>query len=650
MQKLGYIISGTCGGFQNDFIRCSSWIQRDKITLVDIRNNDDKNTKGKQCYALSLQGEFNIISKIEIIKDGFRSKSTGFISFNLIIPSGLYIDEDSIFSILDEGLGFYTDEFVQDNVLEDEKNSSEFDTKIEHLLSSINPTTKATYKWKKGTQDAAYIYIPKDKISEYFKYENIFQEDYKDYREIYFIDPSEKDNPSSILNALKHEPNADITTKINLDNPDYTIALEIEEGITFHGIQEGTKIKLNDKAGFGFSKKHYKTNKPNYSGSWKELLDKYSEVVYLSKEYPNTIVIKSPKFQPEIKKITIKFNNDDNGKLIGNNEVSYSIISNEKSKRIDDNLITFIGDEISLIWEIKVNKNEKYKASSTYQIRPEFEKSISIRVEPVSPPFDWRPILNGLVIFLLVGGIGFLGYWGFSSMFNTKAGNKETKKTTVTKESNSEIEKIEFYLSGNELIADTLKSFVNKLGTSDSLLLYKTKNYLKFRNAIDGNDRNKIQFTYDSLRLDRDHNGLLIKILDSIDFKDYKAIENRKSMFLSDLIVKVDSIIEIKRSPKVSNNSNKNVSNVNSAGNQNDSKVIKEDKPKPTAKYTDKEFIQAFSKNNVNDTTKLTDHQQEVHRDYKQLDDQQKKDLEHLGDPKDLNDMSRKIKEILNDE
>lgn len=468
MQKLGYIISGTCGGFNEDFIRYSNGVEKDKISLADIRNNDDKNTKGKQCYAVSLQSAYNVISKIEIIKDGFRSKSTGFVSFNLIIPSGFYIDEESIISILDEGLGIYTDEFVKDNVLEDERLASNFDKEIEQLLSKVNLIPRENYKWEIGKKNAAYLFVPSDKISEYFKYENIFQEDYKDFREIYFIDPSEKGNPSTILNALKHDPNGDLTGLIgDLDNPDYSIVLEIEEGTTFNDndITEEVKIKLNDNTSFKFIKNYYKTEKPNYSGKWKELLEKYPNVVFKSQELPNTIVIKSPEFEPEVKEIKLIFKC--NGKEVAPQVLDYNIFSDDKQntrihdKKIHDKKIKLKGEDFAKNWEIKIASNKTYKShqKTIYRQGHQLQQKISINLEekelPVSKKLAQFVQRNSdaflkmtmvLVLLLFLSSLGYLGYrfWPFGeeeviavktpekSEENTEEIVEESKEETIT--------------------------------------------------------------------------------------------------------------------------------------------------------------------------------------------------------------------------
>lgn len=621
MQKLGYIISGTCGGFQNDFIRYSSWLDIDKITLVDLRNNDDKDTKGKQCYAISLQCENNVISKIEIIKDGYRSKSTGFVSFNLIIPSGFYIDEESIVSILDEGLGIYTDEFVKDNVLEDERHVSNFDKEIEQLLSKVNLKPRVTFKWLKGIKDAGFLFIPSNKISEYFKYENIFQEEYKGYREIYLIDPSErKENPSSILNALKHDPNADLTNKIDLDNPYYTITTKIAESITLKGINNGLKVKLKDKVVFGFSKNFHNTEAPNYSGSWKELLDCYPNVISKSHEIPNTIVIKSPRFEPELKKITIKFKDTSDNKIIIPNFLEYKIKSGDKTKRISNDQIELIGDEIGLKWEIKVNKNDKYKASSGHLLNPIFKTSKTISLDPVSRPFNWKPVIIGIFSIVIFGGIGYLGYWGYNSLFT----EKDEDHKEVIKITSIDNDQIRAYIQGNELNIDSLESLKNL--SSDSLLSIQLNDLIRFRMSLNTIYRDSIQVLYNSfdklsIAHDKNKKKLLASILDSISFSDdYKTIANREVMAFYEIEDTINSIIRSKsqtsQTEEVITQSNEAerilTTETDVSEQQTSTNNVSQDSEVKKSKYTEKEFLEKIINGQELDSSKMTDLMQNI--------------------------------------
>lgn len=650
MSNIGVVIHGTNSGSGIIYI---SENKRDlKFNIQDYRGGKDDKTLKKRCFSISFDYNQNnfCLSKYEIAFDKRKPGSIGYVALTFVIPFYKDLNIEDILNKIDDLFDDYVNLTVDEEFNYEHETNDKLDKKIEHIISSIEVDDVSlidnNYNEIDKNKSAFLFYEDRETLIKILQ--NPYHKKFYDFHQIYLLDASEKEGVNA-LNALKHDANAYITTEINLDNPDYTIDLDIEKGIEFNDIQKGTKVKLNDKANLNFSKTHYKTYKPNFAGSWKELLDKYSEEVYLSKKYPNTIVIKSPQFEPVVKKMTIQFKIDENRKQISYNEVKYLISSNGKTKSIENNQITFVGDEVGLNWEIKVNKNDKYRASSGHLLNPTFETSKTISLEPVSPRFNWRPVLMMLAGIILVGGIGVLGYLGYNSMFNTTAQPVELVKTNDNIKTTSEIESIEKYLSGNELIADTLKTFFDKFSKNDSLLFSKTTCYLQFRNAIDDNDRNKIQLAYDSLRLEKYHNSLLLKIIDSIDFNNYKTIENRKSMFLSQLIVNIDSIIEIKRLTEVLNNSNKNVPNDKTADNLDDSKVIKEDKPKSTAKYTNDKFIQAFSSISVNDT-KLTSDQQKVLRDYNKLDDRQKKSFRDLGDPVDLNDISRKINKVLNDE
>ena len=512
MSKIQYIINGTFGGYKS-YLHYSEKIEIEKFNFIDLRN--DEIGKGKSCYSLSFQNECYIISKIQIILDGKGDSRYGFIKFNLIIPIEIKLISD-IINLLDECLLFYTNEAMNNNfVLIDKVQNTSFKSKIEQKINEIEIENKNGYKWSSGMLKPAYIFINKDQIHSFLEYEKIFQIEYRKYHEIYFIEENDK-GEEGILNALKHEPEADLTDKVYLEklsNPTYTIKhIESDPKITCSGINNGQEVKLNDFIELVFNKKNFEAqDKGSYSGKLSDLLNKNPSIFKKSIDSHNTIEIHEPIFKPLQHEVTLSIL-DENGKRISFQDLDVKFIQERNSIKnkhaIKNGAFTLVGELIDLPYKIEIESNKdefrKFIKEFTNELKPEI-----ILEKKNDKKSDKQDKLINIIICVLISATLF----GASYFIYTKFIKEEPAEIVENPEllitpNNIEINK---YLIGDSLILSKLNKYNNQ-NLPDSLK-EKLQKCIEFRSAINGSNRNKIQFVYDSIKNLNDVQNNILKFI-----------------------------------------------------------------------------------------------------------------------------------------
>lgn len=556
MPNIQYTISGTCAGYKS-FLRHSKNIEKEKINIIDNRGYDKASTKGKSCYSISIQEDYYIFSKIQIIRDGLRSQSIGFVKLNLIIPINIKVDTN-IIQVLDEGLRLYIDEFTDDNqVLIDEGKNHNYDNEIEKIVSEIPIKDKQNYRWKTGILKPGFVYVRMEDLYIYFVYEHIFQNEYKKNHEIYFIDENDK-GEDCILNALKNDSNSNLTDLIkisNFANPKYSIRLSsIEKGINYTGPTTGEQVNSDENIEIVFYKENYETEKgkSNLRGSLKDLMKEHPQILKKSETEPHTIEIIQPKFKPIEKEIKLRIDNQSDEI---NDLEEIGLIANISGKKerliINGNKVKLKGNDFGKDINLEIN-NSDYKLITKSIKQNKFVKNQyePIKIELIKKGKGQSSKIKIITMSIGIIILGYSLYYIFPSFENNEV-IIQTDMTTKKKPNQISENSISNYLNGSELLMDTLKKY--KDFTKSDSLKEKINKTISFRKAIDGNDRNKIQYAFDSIKgLNTFQNKILKDILDkfpSSRFKEYEAIDNRKFIYLSnfqDTLQKYALIEEVK--------------------------------------------------------------------------------------------------------
>lgn len=626
MSTIQYTITGSCDGY-HDFLRHSKNIEKEKTNFIDNRGGDNSSSNGKTCYSLSIQKENYIFSKIQIIRDGLRSQSIGFVRFNLIIPTGFSIsDTHYLKGVLDNGLVLYTKQFVDENfVLIDENKKNEFDQQIEELIATIKLEKDQNYNWEVGKLNPAYIYYNKLELSLYFVYQSLFQNKYKKYHEVYFIDENDQ-GEDIILKALKHEAEANLTgavTITKLQNPKYALKINnTDEEVRPKIVPLSAEVKLEDSVDIEFSKANYVTTNSKektkiIKGTWSDLLREHKNIVKKSNTDTYTIEITPPKFIAEIKEVELKFK-EKGGNQIQANELTIKVESKDKTNsqvRFQNGKIEFSGNQINKPITIEI-KSKTYKTkigNISYRSTP-----ITITLEK-KKTYSLFPIVGiGLFIGLLL--VSTYWFWPFGQEpIEPIPGTQGTGEEIVELPANNTDQEIRDYLNDTELLLHKLEKF--KFNTSNADLIKKLDKFITFREAIDGNDQEAIKDAHiNIIGLSVYQNEILkiIKNYSTVKFEKFTEIKDRNLIplknFKETLNKHLSNVPVISEEEEIDNNHD-NIEETSDESNIEPSSSDDEE----TLKYTEEDFISIILDRAIPDNEKMSQEMKTIFEDYNSL-------------------------------
>lgn len=327
---------------------------------------------GKEFYSLAFSSTGRIFSKYVIGYDVQRG-AVGYIAFSIFIPKDKMLSGKDVKSLLDTLAGTYIQNYSPNFYFDNKKNedwnqfadiANGFDSNLKRLsdedVESVAP----------GSETPAFLFYRTDEeLSRYL--DDHYQSEYYPYQQVYFVDKKyegQKDNPLSIV---KINPQANLTGRIDLDNPKYRI--EFENGIT----QNGNRIKVEANNGVYwkqlFNKNKFRRKdviriswtKDCYeqkilTGTLVELSD--SEGIHIDN---GTVHITGVELTPVKKSIKIIVN-DPNGQSIS--KPAIVCCNSDKERKFNENgIITFVGEDIRRQWIISVNSGNM---SGTTRIIP----------------------------------------------------------------------------------------------------------------------------------------------------------------------------------------------------------------------------------------------------------------------------------------
>jgi hypothetical protein len=597
MKNLGFVLHGTYAG--SKIIKISSNLDGRKFSFPDYRGDDIKKSLGEDCYSISFKDNSIIISKFKIVFD-IHKNEIGYVALSFIIPYYKKIDANSLLELLDACFEKYTSKTVN-NEKEEASFRDDGEKEIyEDIERDIEGFEIETIKYhidysNRIKSNPAYLkYDGRKQLEKLI--ENPYQDSFFKYQDVFLLDKN-NEKAQFTLNALKHNTSADLTSEIVFDNPDYTIEIIQTDGVQVSGIQNNSKVKLGDSVKFSFKKHRHITERSEYSGTWSQLLKDYPNIVSKSLTLPNSIEISAPNFKPEKKQIRVYFETSNN-KRVPSKELDFDIISTEDNKRpsrgfIEDK-IELIGHELDSKWELKVSKSEKYKQTSKTFFGSVNELSIELEKRKT---INWSVYIYGIGSVLLLSALVFLGikFWPYKEQTGiTKQSNNEIKQNPVNPPNIDSV--ITVYLSGNELFHNMLSLYRDQV--VDSAIMKKLDDAIKYRKAIDGDDRNEIQRVHDSLDLKNipNANNILKYVLNTFksnNFHLYKQIPNRDNIPISAFLDTLRNVWERHNIQNVTETPSTAVSN------QTKSENVKTPSNQNNSFYSEKEFIEALFGNKI---------------------------------------------------
>lgn len=168
-------------------------------------NND--NSLGQSIYAISFITGGTVYTKYTIVKDALRSNALGFIAFSLFIENKKSLKGEDVESILDELSNEYSEKYIINSYLNrGEKNLIREDWNfINDILRKYNELDKGQKdkEFHSGTKEAAFIYYNNEiPLREYF--DKPLQEEYIEYKQVFFINFNLKGSQNNPLNILSN--------------------------------------------------------------------------------------------------------------------------------------------------------------------------------------------------------------------------------------------------------------------------------------------------------------------------------------------------------------------------------------------------------------------------------------------------------------
>lgn len=339
----------------------------DIISLIekDVRiGSRDDTSLGQSVYALSFIAQGTVFTKYTVVKDTERSNGLGFIAFALFLNFNKTLKGEEIINLLNELSKNYTDNYIKNNYLNrGEKTLIKEDWNfVGDILNKYieQPKSKKDEELQSGIKDAAFIYYKdENNLKEYF--DKPFQEEYCEFKQVYFINEILKGDLKNPLTVLSNsgEELKDIDLKneyyyLNNYNPSKGIKI-IANGKERTDRKNNNCIRAKWQVEISYSKDErcYWPIQPPIGS----LSNPNAEIYKYLEIKNNQISINYEAFnnpEPKIKTITFEIK-DRNGNFIEDAQIQ---INNKISENLNGHRheCKFIGEDLIKPFYISVNK------------------------------------------------------------------------------------------------------------------------------------------------------------------------------------------------------------------------------------------------------------------------------------------------------
>ncbi len=241
-----------------------------RIIARDIRKGAQGDSQlGQTAYSLAFLANGYVFTKFVIVKDSLRSFATGTIAFSLFIGPDATMKAEDILGVLNELYSFYESKYIRNHYL----NKGEIIlikedwTFVPDVVSRYKPEhiSRRLQEINSGTADPAFVYYS-DEIDLQKYFDAPCQEEYGPFRQVFFLKSDLKDKPENPLNALRHDPTADLTGKIDLNkytlffskNAKFGLHIDVKDKISDQSLLSNSRIRRKDKLQITWKKKFYK--------------------------------------------------------------------------------------------------------------------------------------------------------------------------------------------------------------------------------------------------------------------------------------------------------------------------------------------------------------------------------------------------------
>jgi hypothetical protein len=302
------IIHGTSGGYRN--------FTPDTEILIDARPDfNDVASIGQEAFAINFRKAHVVFSKYKIIRDVIGSRRTGHVAFSLLVPHSNKLAGSDIVILLNEISNYFCERFISNNNLEyfSENNWEWMYNILRHFEKNLQENNDCFFSEDDfGINVAAYLYYPNLKSLENY-FNDPYHSAYFPFKQIFLVEDHFEDKPGNPLNALKHDPRANLTREIDLENYESTLYYnsnaaggQIKVFFKKEILANKSKIRKNDKLEIVWSKPF--CNEERIEGTWAEIGDDCFHI----NEMKKTLTVKEKQLKPSFRpfKINLEFNAD----------------------------------------------------------------------------------------------------------------------------------------------------------------------------------------------------------------------------------------------------------------------------------------------------------------------------------------------------
>ncbi len=377
------VIHGTKGGYHIFTLERISG-------LIDARPDFNKVAAiGQQAYAINFNNDNVIFSKYKIIRDVIGEKRTGNIAFSIVVSCNKKLSGANVKALLDQLAEQYYLKYFDgdnlDNVREDWTFLDELKREYESLEQYIPSDDVEIIQ--QGVAEPAFVYYSTDDdLVKYF--DSPFQQEYNQFKQIFFIKSDLEGSPASPLNALRHNPTSNLTGQIDLDNPQYTLKYKdytrnnVKIEVLVNGKKHDGKRLIRKK-----NRLEIIYSKPFYTEKRKEGSLTQIDTNYISVDnQEQTITINEEiELEPVIKNITFEVK-DINNKTIKDAEITVENKSLNEKIKVYNNSISVSGGKIKNEYFVEAN-NGNWTSGSIKFIPENVSQNVGLILDHIKVKF-----------------------------------------------------------------------------------------------------------------------------------------------------------------------------------------------------------------------------------------------------------------------
>jgi hypothetical protein len=347
------IIYGTKNGYQQHLFASDKSL----TTIAQEIRPDwkiDYKALGQTAYSISYASNGSVASVCIIIRDVQRGREIGNIVFSVFVKNSEKLTGSDMMTLLNELIQLFRQKYLTDNNLD--KGVIDwvpFKTIFDNYQSNKQAEEDIEYGFLEGKDEAAYFYYSSDS-----ELQSIFDDPYHNefcpYKRVYFISRELENSPQNPLNALRHNPQNNITGKVDFEKYRLIFEAHATDGLNIEVTADGKKINSKRKIKrhtlliIKYSQKYRHSLEP-VSGTSESLNGRCLKIDSQTK----TITISPKQLVKQTKKIEIVVRNH-------GLKTNISCRKNDSNsfKNKQDNSFIFSGDELGEKWDITVSANE----------------------------------------------------------------------------------------------------------------------------------------------------------------------------------------------------------------------------------------------------------------------------------------------------